>query len=74
MKAKTVKFLAGLGDKVQHRDSLETGTVSILATNSGGNWYYIETEKGHSIGWWHETDLKASPRAMPPKSKANGNA
>jgi len=72
MKSITIKYLAAVGAKVKHRESLESGVIACLSTNEAGNWYHVVTDKGASIGWWHETDLQAAPKSMPARRNGNG--
>lgn len=69
MKKHDQAYIAGIGDKVRNRHSSETGVVSALCTNEAGSWYYINTQSGMAIGWWHETDLDAMPKSVAPSTK-----
>lgn len=69
MKKQSVTFLASIGDTVTNRHSNEKGVVSCTSTNAAGNWYYVDTPRGNSIGWWHESDIAAQPRSLAPDSK-----
>lgn len=69
MKKHSVPYIASKGDKARNRHSNETGVVDALASNDAGNWYYMKTTGGMSIGWWHETDLAAAPKSVPSATK-----
>lgn len=58
-----------LGDKVRNRHIDQVGVVDTVAVNAAGAWYYVTTQSGMSIGWWHETDIAGAPRTLPPGEK-----
>lgn len=69
MKKSTYQFVASIGDKVRNRHTQETAIVASISVNQAGAWYYMETDRAMSVGWWHETDLAAAPKTMPPSTK-----
>ena len=72
MKKAVITYIAGIGDKVRNRHADQSGVVASLSTNDSGNWYYIETASGMSVGWWHETDVATPTKSVAPmKSHKN---
>jgi len=65
--AKAVAY--DLGDKVRSRDSGEDGFVQSIEINAAGNWYRVESQRGFSIGIWHETDIDGTAKTAAPTSK-----
>jgi hypothetical protein len=68
-KGETIKLAYALDSKVRNRHSGETGVVDSVTVNEAGHWYHMQTERGMSLGIWHETDIDGAPKTVAPKEK-----
>lgn len=71
-KNETIKAAYARGSKVRNRHSNETGIIAQITVNDAGNWYHMESERGMSLGIWHETDIDGAPRTAAPREKRGG--
>lgn len=64
-----IKCAYARGSKVRNRHGGESGVVDAITANDAGNWYHITTERGMSLGIWHETDIDGAPKTVAPTEK-----
>tara|TARA_R110001599_G_scaffold33832_3_gene108840 strand:+ start:21896 stop:22114 length:219 start_codon:yes stop_codon:yes gene_type:complete len=68
-KGETIKLAYARGSKVRNRHSSESAVIESITVNDAGNWYHMQTDRGMSLGIWHETDIDGAPKTVAPTEK-----
>lgn len=68
-KSEMIKVAYARASKVRNRHSGENGVIDSITINDAGNWYHMQTERGMSLGIWHETDIDGAPKTVAPREK-----
>lgn len=68
-KGETIRAAYALESKVRNRHTGEHAVIDSITINEAGNWYHMQTERGMSLGIWHETDIDGAPKTVAPREK-----